>query len=163
MDRDRAAIHDVPRQADMLKAISKAFFRVWEGRTAVGMVEAAARAALTAPRGPVSLEIPIDVQREHVPRPRHVGIGPIVPQARRSAARWTCWPTWCAVRSVRCCGSAAARARRRGRRATSPSAASRVVTSTNGRAVVPEAHRHTLGAYNMTPEAQAIYSTAPTS
>ncbi len=75
MDRDRAAIHDVPRQADMLRAISKAYFRVWEGRTAVGMVEAAARAALTAPRGPVSLEIPIDVQREKVPRPSHVGIG----------------------------------------------------------------------------------------
>ena len=34
MDRDRAAIHDVPRQADMLRAISKAYFRVWEGRTA---------------------------------------------------------------------------------------------------------------------------------
>ncbi len=70
MDRDRAAIHDVPRQADMLKAVSKAFFRVWEGRTAVGMLEAAARAALTAPRGPVSLEIPIDVQRETRPRGR---------------------------------------------------------------------------------------------
>src|SRR5436309_4746659 len=81
MDRDRAAIHDVPRQADMLRAISKAYFRVWEGRTAVGMVEAAARAALTAPRGPVSLEIPIDVQRERIPRPNHVGIGTIVPLA----------------------------------------------------------------------------------
>src|SRR6185436_313552 len=68
MDRDRAAIHDVPRQADMLKAISKAYFRVWEGRAAVGMIEAAARAALTAPRGPVSLEVPIDVQREKAPR-----------------------------------------------------------------------------------------------
>src|SRR6266852_9526526 len=80
MDRDRAAIHDVPRQADMLRAISKAYFRVWEGRTAVGMVEAAARAAMTAPRGPVSLEIPIDVQREMIPRPEHIGIGPIVAQ-----------------------------------------------------------------------------------
>ncbi len=35
-----------------------------------------------------------------------------------------------------------------------------VVTSTNGRAVVPEAHPHTLGAYNMTPPAQAIYDRA---
>src|SRR5262252_10517774 len=49
VDRDRAAIHDVPRQPDMLKAISKAYMRIWEGRTAVGMVVAAARAALTAP------------------------------------------------------------------------------------------------------------------
>jgi len=81
LDRDRAAIHDVPRQADMLRAISKADFRVWEGRTAVGLVEAAARAALTAPCGPVSLEIPIDVQREKAPRPSQVGIGAIAPQA----------------------------------------------------------------------------------
>jgi acetolactate synthase-1/2/3 large subunit len=35
-----------------------------------------------------------------------------------------------------------------------------VVSSTNGRAVVPEMHKHTLGAYNMTPEAQAIYDRA---
>jgi acetolactate synthase-1/2/3 large subunit len=35
-----------------------------------------------------------------------------------------------------------------------------IVTSTNGRAVVPEAHRHTLGAYNMTPEAQALFDRA---
>ena len=78
MDRDRAAIHDVPRQTDMLRAISKACFRIWEGRASVGMLAAAAGAALTAPRGPVSLEIPIDVQREKIPRPRHIGIGPIV-------------------------------------------------------------------------------------
>src|SRR5436309_15894525 len=81
MDRDRAAIHDVPRQADMLRAISKAYFRVWEGRTAVGIIVAAAHAALTAPRGPVSLEVPIDVQREKIARPRHIGLGPIAAQA----------------------------------------------------------------------------------
>jgi acetolactate synthase-1/2/3 large subunit len=32
-----------------------------------------------------------------------------------------------------------------------------IVTSTNGRAVVPEAHKGSLGAFNMTPEAQRIY------
>ena len=95
MDRDRAAIHDVPRQADMLRAVSKAFFRVWEGRTAVGMVEAAARAALTAPRGPVSLEIPIDVQREKARAPapcRHRA-----DRCRRPPIRGcsTSWPSWC--------------------------------------------------------------------
>ncbi len=35
-----------------------------------------------------------------------------------------------------------------------------IVTSTNGRAIVPEAHPHTLGAYNMTPQAQAIFDRA---
>jgi acetolactate synthase-1/2/3 large subunit len=159
MDRDRAAIHDVPRQADMLKAISKAYFRVWESRTAVGMVEAAARAALTAPRGPVSLEIPIDVQREKVLRPRHVGVGPIAPQQPdpgaldalagmvRSAKRPMLW-----------LGGGAREALAPARDLVERGFA--VVTSTNGRAVVPEAHRHTLGAYNMTAEAQAIYDRA---
>ncbi len=159
MDRDRAAIHDVPRQADMLKAISKAYFRVWEGRTAVGMIEAAARAALTAPRGPVALEVPIDVQREKVPRPRHIGIGPIVAQAPdpnaldaladmvRRARRPMLWLGG----GAREAGKAALDLAQRG---------FAVVTSANGRAVVPEAHPHTLGAYNMTAEAQAIYDRA---
>jgi acetolactate synthase I/II/III large subunit len=159
MDRDRAAIHDVPRQADMLRAVSKAYFRVWEGRTAAGMVEAAARAALSAPCGPVSLEIPIDVQREKVPCPSHIGIGPIAappPDPRlldaladlvRDAKRPMLWLGG----GARAGGDAALDLAERG---------FAVVTSTNGRAVVPEAHPHTLGAYNMTPPAQAIYDRA---
>jgi acetolactate synthase-1/2/3 large subunit len=159
MDRDRAAIHDVPRQADMLKAISKAYFRVWEGRTAVGMIEAASRAAMTAPRGPVSLEIPIDVQREKVPRPEHIGVGPIVAQPAdpkaldtlaalvRKAKRPMLWLGG-GAREV---GPVALDLAERG---------FAIVSSTNGRAVVPEAHPHTLGAFNMTPQAQAIYDRA---
>ncbi len=63
-DRDRAAIHDVPRQPDMLKAISKAYFRMWDGASAVGTLKAAIRTAMSAPAGPVALEIPVDVQRD---------------------------------------------------------------------------------------------------
>src|SRR5262245_21543143 len=159
MDRDRAAIHDVPRQADMLRAVSKAYFRVWEGRTAVGMVVAAARAALTAPRGPVSLEIPIAVQREKVARPGHVGIGPITPQAADPAAldaraelvRHARRPMLWLGGGARDAGGAAVDLAERG---------FAVVSSANGRAVVPETHRHTLGAFNMTPQAQAIYDRA---
>ena len=159
MDRDRAAIHDVPRQADMLRAISKAFFRVWEGRTAVGMLEAASRAALTAPRGPVSLEIPIDVQRDKAVRPSHIGIGPIAAQQAdpallddlaelvRRARRPMLWLGG----GAREAGAATLALAERG---------FAVVSSTNGRAIVPEMHRHTLGAYNMTAEAQAVYDRA---
>src|SRR5204862_7586356 len=159
MDRDRAAIHDVPRQADMLRAISKAYFRVWEGRTAVAMIEAAAHAALTPPRGPVSLEIPIDVQREKSERPRQVALAPItphVPDARllddlaalvRAARRPMLWLGG----GAREAGAPAHDLAERG---------FAVVSSTNGRAVVPEAHPHTLGAYNMTAQAQAIYDRA---
>ena len=159
MDRDRAAIHDVPRQADMLRAVSKGYFRVWEGRTAVGMVVAAARAALTAPCGPVSLEIPIDVQRERVARPEHVAVGPIAPHPAdpklldalaemvRAARRPMLWLGG----GARAAGAAALALAEHG---------FAVVSSANGRAVVPELHRHSLGAYNMTPDAQAIYDRA---
>jgi acetolactate synthase-1/2/3 large subunit len=159
MDRDRAAIHDVPRQADMLRAISKACFRVWESRTAVGMLQAAAGAALTAPRGPVSLEIPIDVQRERTTRPGHIGVAPIVAQqadpklldALAEVVQRARRPMLWLGGGAREAGAAALELAERG---------FAVVSSTNGRAVVPETHRHTLGAYNMTPEAQAIYDRA---
>src|SRR5580698_9004865 len=35
-DRDRAAIHDVPRQPDMLRSISKAYYRLWDVNGAIG-------------------------------------------------------------------------------------------------------------------------------
>ena len=159
MDRDRAAIHDVPRQSDMLRAISKAFFRAWEGRTAVSMLEAAARAALTAPRGPVSLEIPIDVQREKAARPSHIGIGLIAAQqadptlldALATLVRRARRPMLWLGGGAREAGAATLALAERG---------FAVVSSTNGRAIVPEMHRHTLGAYNMTAEAQAVYDRA---
>src|SRR5258707_9890250 len=46
IDRDRAAIHDVPRQPDMLKAVSKSYLRVWEPAAAVETLIAAARSAM---------------------------------------------------------------------------------------------------------------------
>jgi acetolactate synthase-1/2/3 large subunit len=159
MDRDRAAIHDVPHQADMLRAVSKAFFRVWEARTAVAMVEAAARAALTAPRGPVSLEIPIDVQRERAVRPAQVGLGTIAPQAAEPRLIGALTELVLAARRPMLWLGGGAR------EASAPAVelAGRgfaVVTSTNGRAVVPETHPYTLGAYNMTADAQEIYDRA---
>ena len=124
------------------------------------MVEAAARAALTAPRGPVSLEIPIDVQREKVaaPAPYRLSV-----RSRRMPPIRSCsmsWPSWCGGRKrpMLWLGGGAREAAEPARDLAERGFA--VVTSTNGRAVVPEAHPHTLGAYNMTPEAQAIYDRA---
>lgn len=159
MDRDRAAIHDVPRQPDMLKAISKAYFRVWEARGALATLHAAMSAALSAPTGPVSLEIPVDVQRGLAPRPLVAGgptlavltpdparldvIADLVLRARR--------PLLFVGGGARGAAAAATELVRRGFAG---------VTSTNGRAVIPEDHPHSLGAFNMTPEAQAIYDAA---
>jgi acetolactate synthase I/II/III large subunit len=158
MDRDRAAIHDVPRQAGMLAAISKGYYRIWEARGTIGTLRAAATLALAAPRGPVSVEIPVDVQRERATVPRHIALSrtAIVHPAGQvalladlvgAARRPMLWLGG----GARDAGTAATELVERGFCA---------VTSTNGRAVVPEDHPRSLGAFNMTPQAQAIYRRA---
>jgi acetolactate synthase-1/2/3 large subunit len=158
-DRDRAAIHDVPRQPDMLKAISKAYLRVWEPAAAADMLLAAAREALTAPSGPVTLEIPVDVQRSNVMRRTMLNTLEIkrrqpdpaqldaVAARIRQAKRPLLWLGGGARDAVQAATALANRG-------------FGIVTSTNGRAVVPEGHPHALGAYNMTPEAQHVYASA---
>ncbi|MEM9049552.1 MAG: thiamine pyrophosphate-binding protein [Pseudomonadota bacterium] len=154
-DRDRAAIHDVPRQPRMLEGVSKAVFRVWDAQSAPGVLTAAASAALSPPSGPVSLELPIDVQRQPCAGP--------IPQ-----------PALLAPRAQDAAIDAAARMVRQARRpllwlgggARGAAAPARAlvakgfgaVSSTNGRAVVPEDAPASLGAFNMTPEAASLYA-----
>ncbi|HEV7268327.1 MAG TPA: thiamine pyrophosphate-binding protein [Falsiroseomonas sp.] len=156
MDRDRAAIHDVPRQPDMLRAISKQVIRAWEPGSAVDALLAAAQAALSAPMGPVSLEIPIDVQRLKArPRALPARIAPqlVVPdpalldELARMLLHATRPMLWLGG-GARGAAEAATALVERGVAA---------MTSTHGRAVVPEGHRWSLGAFNMTPDAQTIY------
>ncbi len=158
-DRDRAAIHDVPRQPDMLKAISKAYFRIWDGMGAVGTLKAAIRTAMSAPAGPVALEIPVDAQRDLCtpmmsfapptiakvqPTPRHLEMmAQLLVQSKR--------PMLWLGGGARDAGQAAQALAARG---------VGIVTSTNGRAIVPEAHGGTLGAFNMTPQASKIYASS---
>src|SRR5487761_2001362 len=59
LDRDAGYIHEAPDQLGMLRAISKAAYRVRSAETALGTVREAIRMACTAPQGPVSVEIPI--------------------------------------------------------------------------------------------------------
>jgi acetolactate synthase-1/2/3 large subunit len=155
MDRDRAAIHDVPRQADMLKAISKSYYRIWEARSTIATLTAAASTALGAPRGPVSVEIPVDIQREPATVPKCLALAKtsIIHRAEQveklaDLVRAAELPMLWLGGGARAAGKAATELVERG---------FCVVTSTNGRAVVPEDHPRSLGAFNMTPQAQAIY------
>ncbi len=159
MDRDRAAIHDVPRQSDMLKAISKAYIRVWEPHAAVDSLIAAARTALAAPAGPVSLEIPVDVQRVKVRGPAFSATvaappAPVDPRQLDRLAELVLR----AERPMLWLGGGARRAEAAATELMERGFAA--VTSTNGRAVVPEGHPRSLGAFNMTAEAQALYQRA---
>jgi acetolactate synthase-1/2/3 large subunit len=62
LDRSLSYIHEAPDQLTMLKAVSKAAFRIRSTETALSTVKQAVQIALTPPMGPVSVEIPIDIQ-----------------------------------------------------------------------------------------------------
>jgi acetolactate synthase-1/2/3 large subunit len=69
VDRDMGTVHDVPGQTAILANAGKAAYRVRAASEALGVLVRAATEALTPPRGPVSVEIPIDLQRVVIPRP----------------------------------------------------------------------------------------------
>ncbi len=157
MDRDRGAIHDVPRQPQMLEGVSKAVFRLWDSHRVHPTLSAALSCAMSAPAGPVSLEIPVDVQREEIsklaeiPAPARLSL-PLNENALNLLAN----EVKRAKRPLLWLGGGS-------RQAVHPAnelvqRGFGAVTSTNGRAVVDEAHAATLGAFNMTPAAEKIYS-----
>ncbi len=70
LGKGQGAVHDVPDQLSMLRAVSKSAYRIDSAQTAFAVLCEAAAQALTPPRGPVSVEIPIDVQRTAISRPK---------------------------------------------------------------------------------------------
>jgi acetolactate synthase-1/2/3 large subunit len=68
-DLRRGGTHDVPDQLGMLASVSKAAYCIRSPQEAFGILVRAAALALSAPQGPVSVEIPIDVQKSPIPRP----------------------------------------------------------------------------------------------
>ncbi len=68
-DREVGTVHDPYDQLGMLRSVSKAAYRVRNAHQALGVLTRAATEALTPPMGPVSVEVPIDIQRAAIPRP----------------------------------------------------------------------------------------------
>jgi acetolactate synthase-1/2/3 large subunit len=156
MDRDRGAIHDVPRQFDMLKAVSKTAARMWEPHGAIPTLEAAVSAAMSAPSGPVSVEVPVDIQRLEVAA--MVFRAPVIqaPRAPDAAIDALAERVVAAKRPMLWLGGGA-----RGARAAAMALMDKgfgAVSSTNGRGVVDERHPATLGAFNMNAEAEKVYA-----
>ncbi len=76
----RGVIHETKDQASMLAAVSKSATTVLNAASAGTLLDAAARGALSAPRGTVSVEIPIDLQYQRtacVPSPAVASAAPI--------------------------------------------------------------------------------------
>jgi acetolactate synthase I/II/III large subunit len=158
LDRDLAYIHEAPEQLEMLRAVSKAAFRIRSPETAIGALREAVRVALTPPRGPVSVEIPIDIQAAHIDSPASLepaAIEPAHPQEREldelaqrmvSAKRPLLW-----------LGGGARHAVEAVRRLADLGFG--VVTSVQGRGVIPEDHPLSLGAFNLHEPVEKFYAT----
>jgi len=162
LDQDLGYIHEAPNQIGMLSAISKAAFRVRSAQTALPIIRKAVQIAMTAPRGPVSVEIPIDIQAALMPEsysasplpvPEHlqtfVGTAPgiaLMSEHLKHAKRPLLW-----------LGGGARGASKAVQRLLNMGFG--VVSSTQGRGIVPEDHPMSLGAYTMQPPIEAFYQT----
>jgi acetolactate synthase-1/2/3 large subunit len=158
LDQNLSYIHEAPDQLTMLQAVSKAAYRVRSAETALSTLKLAVQTALTAPAGPVSVEIPIDIQAALIPEPADLeplAVAAPVPAAhaldelaRRfaQARRPLLWLGG----GARHAGAAVARLLAMG---------VGVVTSTQGRGIVPEDHPQSLGAFNLHKPVEAFYQT----
>jgi acetolactate synthase I/II/III large subunit len=152
LGRHQGTVHEVADQLGMLASVSKHACRVTSAETAWGTLCHAAAQALTPPMGPVSVEIPIDIQRASVARPSDLDnfslpiTRPPEPQSdvldkvadKLAAAKRPL--LWCG-NGARYAGKAVARLADMGLP---------VMTSWQGRGVLPEDHALCLGGLNGT-------------
>ncbi|MBN8939808.1 MAG: thiamine pyrophosphate-binding protein [Rhizobiales bacterium] len=163
VDRGMGTVHDVPDQLGMLKSVGKAAYRVRSADQAFGVLTKAAVEACTAPGGPVSVEIPIDIQRAVVARPAALDdfklpLGTLQAPSDEDLDRLAAM-VLAARRPMLWLGRGAAGA--------GPAAAKlldlgfAMVTSWAGRGVVSEDHPMNLGGLNGqgVPEIEAFYET----
>lgn len=161
IDRDMGTVHDLPGQTAMLGAVCKAAFRIRSAQEALGLLTRAAALALTPPMGPVSIELPIDVQRTPIARPAALDslvlpVPPPLPPAETALDE---------------AAEILARAKRpmlwlgNGAKAAGAEAMALLdlgfgaVSSWNGRGIIPEDHPMTLGGLhgNGSPLVQEFY------
>jgi acetolactate synthase-1/2/3 large subunit len=156
IDRDLGFIHEAPAQLAMLQAVGKGALRIRNTDTALATLREAVRLAFTPPCGPVSIEIPIDVQASLLPLPADLAplwpapVQPATAEVDALAARLLDKrrPLLWLGGGARGAGAAVARFVAMGWG---------VVTSVQGRGILPEDHPASLGAYNLQKPAEALY------
>jgi acetolactate synthase I/II/III large subunit len=158
LDQDLAYIHEAPDQLTMLSSISKAAFRVRSVETALPTIREAVRVARTAPSGPVSVEIPIDIQAALTEWPADLRAPNLTPLTHDDArVEELANELMKAKRPLLWLGGGARQARAAVERLVALGFG--VVTSVQGRGVLPEDHPATLGAFNVQPSIERFYKT----
>lgn len=160
LDRDASFIHETKDQLTFLKASSKAAFRITSPDNAVGVIREAIRVATTIPMGPVSVEIPIDVQAAEIDLP--LNLAPVkalqLPQASdaeidhivseiKKAKRPIFWIGGGAIESVEQVKAIA-------------DLGIPVVSSTHARGVLADEHPRSLGAFHNSADVETLLKNA---
>ena len=157
VDRDWGYIHEAPAQLAMLSAVSKAAFRIRDAQSALSILREAHRLAHTPPCGPVSIEIPIDVQAQLLDIPADVSPLPLAPLIPIDAQiDVLAGHLQSAQRPLLWLGGGARHAGEAVQRLIDMGWA--VVTSVQGRGVVSEQHPMSLGAFNVQKPVEALYA-----
>ena len=156
LDRDLGYIHEAPQQLAMLQAAGKAAFRIRNTETALATLREAHRLAFTAPCGPVSIEIPIDIQASLMDLPADLtplALPALMPDASQVAALAARLKT--AKRPLLWLGGGARGARAAAERFVKMGWG--VVTSVQGRGIISEDNPASLGSYNLQKPAEDLY------
>ena len=161
LDKNQGTVHDVYDQLGMLKSISKKAIRISNADDALSQLMEAVIIALTPPMGPVSIEIPIDIQRTNIERPSmldqiklptinlQIGDTSSVDQIEsiiKTSKRKILWV-----------GNGGKYAKDEVEKFIKMGFA--VVTSTLGKGVVPESNKMSFGAFNAVPLIEDFYQT----
>lgn len=158
LDKNLSYIHEAPDQLTMLDAVSKAAFRVRSAETALSTLKKAVQVALTAPTGPVSVEIPIDIQQTVVDMPEDLAPLPVTPaQPSEAAIDLLAGRLAQARRPLLWLGGGARHAGAAVQRLKALGFG--IVSTVQGRGIVAEDDPASLGAYNIHKPVEAFYQT----
>ena len=158
LDQERGYIHEARDQLTMLRGASKAAYRVRSVADLPGTLREAAREAQTPPAGPVSVEIPVDIQESSLDRPASLApVAPACPEPDGAELDLLADVLAAARRPMLWLGGGARGASDEARALARLGFG--VVTSIHGRGAIPEGDPMSLGAYNFHPPVEAFYAT----
>ena len=156
LDADTGFIHETRDQLTFLKASSKRAYRISNANQAIAILHKAIQEARTPPCGPVSVEIPIDIQGAKIPL--SLVTKPVKPASVPAVDPATVDALWAQLRQAKqpllwlgggAIGSEAAVKKL-------ADAGITVISSTHGRGVLPDSHRASLRAFHNSPSVEAL-------
>ena len=160
LDRDASFIHETKDQLTFLKASSKAAFRITSPDNAVGVIREAIRVATTVPMGPVSVELPIDVQAAMIDLP--LNLGPVkallLPQAEQSEVDFVAAAIKKAKRPILWIGGGTLNSVAEVKALADLGIP--VVSSTHARGVLADDHPRSLGAFHNSADVEVLLKDA---